>query len=301
MCAVAAVAECGAPSQSGLALCFPSVGSTVLYPATIEMGINSGGVAITNVAVYDGNVRVDSLGFVPGQLVDFSILNGYHKITVNAWDANGKLYQAKTSFTVTGFGVGTCAGGSAAINLCWPAAGSYQPENAAISAGFAAGVKSWSVTLDNQLVIDSAQTGQPASLLTGAFAAAGSHTIIVKAVDAKGATSTVTRQFNTFYDLSCGPKTGACTPGIAILQPSNMGESLAGDEGTSFEVKAEVTGNPKPTTKMIVYLDGAKVEQSAGPGITADVSTTKGSHYVVIQAWDTAGKLYESYGNVNVQ
>jgi hypothetical protein len=48
-------------------------------------------------------------------------------------------------------------------------------------------------------------------------------------------------------------------------------------------------------------MDGVKKEQSAGPGITADVSTSKGSHYLVIQAWDTAGKMYETYGNVNVQ
>jgi hypothetical protein len=85
------------------------------------------------------------------------------------------------------------------------------------------------------------------------------------------------------------------------VKPSNVGEDTAADEATSFEVQAEVTGNPKPTTKMVVYLDGHDIEQSAGPGTTAKVSAAKGSHYLVIQAWDTAGKLYETYGNVNVQ
>ncbi len=299
----AMVAECSAPAQRGLAVCFPSVGSTVLYPATMEMGVNSEGVPITHLDVYDGSVLVDSLGFVPGQLVDFSLLNGLHKITVHAWDANGSQYEAKSSFTITGFGAGTCAPGSGTINLCWPAAGSYQPESSAISAAFAAGVKSWSVTLDGRAVINSGQAGGEASspLMTDVFAAAGSHKLVVQAVGANGATSTVTRQFSTFYDLNCNPKAETCTPGITIVKPSNVGEDTAADEATSFEVQAEVTGNPKPTTKMIVYLDGHDIEQSAGPGITAKVSAAKGSHYLVIQAWDTAGKLYETYGNVNVQ
>lgn len=299
----AAFAACNAPAQSGLAVCFPSVNSTVLYPATIEMAVNSGNVPISHVSVYDGSTKVDDLDFITDTLIDFGMLNGLHHITVNAWDANGKLYQAKTSFTITGFGYRTCAPGSGLITLCQPAAGSYQPDNPTISTAFAAGVKSWSVTLDGSPVINSGQAGQPASapLTTDVAATAGSHTVVVKAVGANGVTSTVTRQFSTFYDLSCGPKSGGCTPGILITQPANMSEENAGDVGTSFRVQAEVMYNTKPTTKMVLYLDGVKKAQSAGPGITADVSTSKGTHYLVIQAWDTAGKMYETYGNVNVQ
>jgi len=302
-CAASAFAACSAPVQSGLALCFPSVNSTVLYPATIEMAVNSGNVLITHVSVYDGGTKVDDQNFMTDTLIDFGMLNGLHHITVNAWDANGKLYQAKSTFTITGFGYGSCAPGSGLIHLCEPAAGSYQPDVPTISTAFAAGVKSWSMTLDGHQVLNSTQTGQPASapLITNAATTAGSHTLVVKAVGANGVTSTLTRQFSTFYDLNCGPKGGGCTPGIQITQPANMGEDNAADVGTSFRVQAEVMYNTKPTTKMIVYMDGVEKGQSAGPGITADVSTSKGSHYLVIQAWDTAGKLYETYGNVNVQ
>jgi hypothetical protein len=302
-CAAVAFAACNAPAQSGLALCFPSVNSTVLYPATIEMAVNSGNVPITHVSVYDGSTKVDDQDFITDTLIDFGMLNGLHHITVNAWDANGKLYQAKSTFTITGFGYGTCAPGSGLINLCQPAAGSYQPDIPTISTAFAAGVTSWSVTLDGSPMINSAQTGQPASnpLITDVSATAGSHTLVVKAVGANGVASTVTRQFSTFYDLNCGPKSAGCTPGILITQPANISEENAADVGTGFRVQAEVMYNTKPTTKMILYMDGVKKEQSAGPGITADVSTSKGSHYLVIQAWDTAGKMYETYGNVNVQ
>lgn len=298
------MAECAAPAQSGLAICFPSIGSTVLYPATMELAANSGGVAISHVSVYDGNRRVDDLGFLPGKLIDFSLINGYHRITVNAWDTDGKLYQAKASFTITGFGTGACAAGAGAITLCSPLQGKYQPESSVtINAAFVKGVKSWSIKLDGNALIDSTQFPQPApnSIFTSTYAAAGSHTVVFSAVDGKGVTSTVTRQFSTFYDGNCSPKGGTCEPGITITQPGDIGMDTAGDEPTSFRLQAEVTNNPKPTTKMIVYLDGTKVQQSAGPGITASVHAAKGSHYVVILAWDTTGRLYETYGNVNVQ
>jgi hypothetical protein len=300
VCTNMAVAACSAPAQSGLALCFPSAGSTVLYPATIEMAVNSGGLPITHVSVYDNSKKADDQNFFTDTLIDFGMLNGSHQITVNAWDSNGKLYQAKSTFTIIGFGVTPCGRGAGAINLCWPVAGSYQPDSSVVSAAFGAGVKSWSMTLDGVPYINSSQLGQPSSVEASYSAAAGSHTLVVKAVDSKGATTSVTRQFSTFYDLNCGPK-GGCSPGIEILHPSDVSEENAGDEGTSFQVQAEVMYNTKPTTKMIVYLDGVLKEQSAGPGITVNVSAAKGTHYVVIQAWDTAGKLYETYGNVNVQ
>jgi len=301
-CAVAARAACSAPAQEGLALCFPSRGSTVLYPATLEMAANSGSVPITHVTVYDGGTRVDDLGFLPSQLVDFSLTNGAHNITVNAWDANGKLYQAKSSFTITGFGVKPCASGSAEINVCWPAAGSYQPESATVSAAFGSVVTSWSMSLDGASLITSAQAGEAAKQIeVAAQTVAGSHTLRVTAVNAQGKTSTVTRQFNTFYDLSCAPKSGSCSPGIAVTLPQNFGETLATDVATSFRLQGEVTGNPKPTTKMVAYLDGTNVAHSAGPGIAAELTAKPGSHFLVLQAWDTSGKLYETYGDINVQ
>lgn len=299
-----AVGECATPAQGGLALCFPSVGSTVLYPATIEMAVNSGGVPITSVSVYDGNVRVDSSDFFTDTLIDFGIRNGFHRITVNAWDANGKLYQAKTSFTITGFGYGPCPEGSAALTVCEPSQGSYQPAGSTlISAYFGAGVRSWSMALDGVQTIDSSQSGLPVTgpVEIASGGAAGKHTLTVRAVNANGTTSTVTRQFSSFYNLNCSPKGNTCTPGILITQPNNLSEDSAADEGTHFQLHAEVMYNTKPTTKMIVYLDGAKVEQSAGPGITANLNPTKGSHYIVVLAWDTTGNLYETYGNVNVQ
>jgi hypothetical protein len=299
-----AFAACSAPSQSGLALCFPSVGSTVMYPATIEMAVNSGGVPITAVSVYDGNTLVDNMNFLPAELIDEGRLNGFHRITVNAWDATGKLYQAETSFTIIGFGLGPCAQGSGPVTLCTPAQGSYEPSGTVLISAYFAALKSWSMTLDGQPFADSSQPGLSASgplEFDSGVATAGAHTLVVSAVDSTGATSTITRNFSAFYELNCGPKSGTCSPGIEIVQPADISTGSAGDEGTSFPLQAEVMYNPKPATKMIAYMDGVELEQSAGPGISVNVHATKGSHYIVILAWDTTGDMYETYGNVDVQ
>jgi len=301
----AAFAACTAPAQSGMALCFPSVNSTVLFPATIEMGVNSGGVPLTHMSVYDGNVRVDDFNYVSERLIDYGMGNGFHRITVNVWDANGKLYQAKTSFTITGFGrIGPCTSRGGAITLCTPSQGSYAPEDSlGITANFAADVMSWSISIDGKPSISSVIFGATASgpldLVTGA--AAGNHAMFVSAVDSKGVTSTVTRKFSTFYHYNCGPKSNTCSPGIVITQPTDISEGSAGDEAASFRLQAEVVGNPKPITKMIVYMDGMKKQQSTGPGIAADLGGTPGSHFIVVSAWDTTGDMYETYGNVNLQ
>jgi len=52
---------------------------------------------------------------------------------------------------------------------------------------------------------------------------------------------------------------------------------------------------------MRVYLNGKVVANSFGPTVDQQVSAAKGTHIMVIQAWDTAGKLYRYTENVNVQ
>jgi hypothetical protein len=40
---------------------------------------------------------------------------------------------------------------------------------------------------------------------------------------------------------------------------------------------------------------------SSGPTFDQPITAAKGTHIVVVQAWDTAGKLYRLTENVNVQ
>jgi hypothetical protein len=58
--------------------------------------------------------------------------------------------------------------------------------------------------------------------------------------------------------------------------------------------------NTATITAMKVYVDGALAGTSSGPTFDQPITAARGTHIVVVQAWDTAGKLYRLTENVNV-
>jgi hypothetical protein len=48
-----------------------------------------------------------------------------------------------------------------------------------------------------------------------------------------------------------------------------------------------------------VYIDGVQAGASSGPTFDQPITASAGTHIMVIQAWDTAGKLYRLTENVN--
>jgi len=92
------------------------------------------------------------------------------------------------------------------------------------------------------------------------------------------------------------PKGNTCNPGIYPSIPND------GDDVQSpFRVSASVEFNTKSITAMKVYVDGAVAGVSSGPVFDQPITAARGTHIMVIQAWDTAGRLYRLTENVNVQ
>jgi len=102
--------------------------------------------------------------------------------------------------------------------------------------------------------------------------------------------------FKAYYEGDCPPKGSTCNPGIYPSTP-NDGEDVT----SPFRVSAAVQFNTASITAMKVYVDGREAGSSSGPNFDQPVSAVKGTHILVIQAWDTAGKLYRLTENVNVQ
>jgi hypothetical protein len=71
--------------------------------------------------------------------------------------------------------------------------------------------------------------------------------------------------------------------------------------GSPFRISFNVENNPAPITAMKAYLNGRVVAISSGPALDQEVTANPGTQILTIQAWDTAGKLYRSVQNVNVQ
>jgi hypothetical protein len=301
---ISLVAECTAPSAGGaLKICFPSNGSKIIGATTFEMSANTGGAGISGVAVYDNGVKVDSFSYLPERLIEGAIHDGYHKVTVKIWDTDGRVYGATTTFTkVGGFDPWSCKPSGTGVTLCSPQEGGMQPAFSvpiSFAVETAANTTAWKLYLDGVAVRHS-DASTLKSLVAPLGMSAGQHKATVVAWDSAGGVYKKSHTFTAFNQCSCDWN-GDCSAGIVAYAPGGFGPDAAVDAPQTFDLHAETQGNAAPIQQMSVTLDGALIAQGQGPGITKTITTTPGSHTIVVQAKDTAGKLYATYGTVNVQ
>ena len=139
------------------------------------------------------------------------------------------------------------------------------------------------------------------SLVAPLAVPAGQQKATVIAWDANGGVYKKSHTFTAFNQCSCDLYEGQCSAGIVAYAPGGFGPDAAVDTPQTFDFHAETKGNTAPVKQMSVTLDGAVVAQGQGPGISKTITTTAGSHTIMVQALDTAGKLYATYGTVNVR
>ncbi len=91
--------SCPLPPKAGIALCSPAAGSNVGSPVRISATANGLTRPITAMKAYIDGKQVASSG---NNMLNSSAPEaaGRHKLTVNAWDSSGKLYQFIETFTV---------------------------------------------------------------------------------------------------------------------------------------------------------------------------------------------------------
>ncbi len=103
---------------------------------------------------------------------------------------------------------------------------------------------------------------------------AGGHQVSVQAWDIAGASSVQSVSF-------VGTGTG-----IFLTSPG----ANATVNGTA-EVQA-IAVSQNPITSMAVYDNGNMVDQSSGGSLNTSVGLAPGSHYLVVQAWDSTGTVF---------
>jgi hypothetical protein len=291
-------AQCAAPPSSGIALCQPSSGSTIYQVPHIEATATPISGSIDDLKVFvDGKLAFENAG--PSvSLFQGGVRNGTHHLVIQAKDSFGRSYQTGEYFNVTG-NVPNCPVSSVGVRICYPAAGQVVSQNLDVSIGFKGNSPITRVRayVGSTLVADfPVSPGQTQIIGGGAGTTAGAHTLNVVAWDTTGHTYTSSVNFKAYYDGGCQPKGNVCTPGIFPNTPQD-GE----DVQSPFRVSASVQNNTAPITAMKAYLAGTVIAQSFGPTLDQTVSAPKGTRIMVIQAWDTAGKLYRYIANVNVQ
>lgn len=294
-----AVASCSAPSSSGVAICQPSVNSTVFQVPHIEAAATPTSGSIRNISVFiDGRLELQNVGpamdLYPGGLS-----NGTHHLVIKATDGAGRAYQASEYFGVTGNLPQSCPVSVTGVRICSPASGEAVSQLLGMAIGFkgAAPITRLRAYAGSTLLLDyRPERSEHQFIGGGSGTTAGKHTLNVVANDSAGHIYKSSVSFKAFYDGSCEPRTGVCTPGIYMNGPFD-GDDVA----QKFRISASVENNTAPITTMRAYLNGHVVAQSFGPTLDQQITTAKGTRILVIQAWDTAGRLYRISQNVNVQ
>jgi hypothetical protein len=293
-----AFAACPEPASGHLSICQPSANSVVNQVPHIEAVANPTSGSITTLKVYIDNKLVYRNGGPEVSLFEGGVANGTHHLVINAWDDFGRLYQASENFSVIGNLPFSCPVTGVGVRICAPTTGSVVSQNLAFTAGFKGNtaIKFVRAYVDSTDVFDFAPTaGQDHVIAGGISTSAGTHTLTVVAWDTNNTVYKSSVGIKTYYEGDCPPKGTTCNPGIYPTTP-NDGE----DVQSPFRVSASVQYNTASITAMKVYLDGAVAGTSSGATFDQPISAAKGTHIMVIQAWDTAGKLYRLTENVNV-
>lgn len=294
-----ASAACPEPASGTLAICQPSANSIINQVPHIEAVANPTSGSINTLKVYIDSKLVYQNSGPEVSLFEGGVANGAHHLVVNAWDDFGRLYQASENFSITGNLPFSCPVTGVGVRICAPTTGSVISQNIAFTAGFKGNtaIKFVRAYVDSTDVFDFAPAaGQDHVIAGGISTSAGNHTLTVVAWDTNNTVYKSAVGIKTYYEADCPPKGSTCNPGIYQTTPND------GDDVQSpFRVDASVQNNTASITAMKAYIDGVQVGSSSGPTFDQQISAAKGTHILVVQAWDTAGKLYRLTENVNVQ
>jgi len=122
---------------------------------------------------------------------------------------------------------------------------------------------------------------------------AGSYTVTATVTSATGLSSTAIATVT----VSAATASASCAPsgvGVTVCSPSS------GNQITSPVTIAAAAAGSAPITTMAVYVDNVLATSVRSATLATPVSMSAGSHYVVVQAWDTTGAVYKAPVNVTV-
>jgi hypothetical protein len=235
-------------------------------------------------------------------IIDYGILNGFHKVVVNAWDSKGNLYQGKVSFTIIGDGFQRSCDipATPGVNSCVPPPGTvfsvFVPLSASAKGQFPITAMS--------LYVDGKFQGTTVADQIGVTQAVGTqenHNITWVAWDSVGNVYTDSKTIRPAYTYSyayCDPGGGG--PCFAGFDDSTMPQPNS-YLPNSFRLQATIRDNPLPITAIKAYIDKTLVATSTGPVMDFPVENgPNGTHILTFQAWDSSGVIYRIQFNINI-
>jgi phosphatidylinositol-3-phosphatase len=257
-------------APGGITVSSPQNGSTVSSPMHVVASTiaNSASTPIEAMHVYvdDQLAYRVSTGSID---TNIAVSSGSHSVVVQAWQTNGVLY--KTSLTVKAAAAG--------ITISSPApgatvSGSMHLVAQAVASSASTPIEVMHVYVDGQLAYRVAG----GIIDTTIRLSSGSHNVVVQAWQANG----------TLYKKVLTVNSTAPASGITIASPSN-GATV----GSSMHVVASANSS-NPIEAMHLYVDDQLVYVVHSGSMDTTVPLSPGSHFVVVQAWDSAGTLFKT-------
>ncbi len=295
----AAWSQCTSPTSPGVVICTPTNDSTVAYVPEISVQATPAqGASLTGLLIYDNYAEIYSGPPFGINLIDGSVYDGPHYVVANAWDSDGHLYQASTTFNVEGLGYPPCTPPSSpGVVICSPPKGGIYSTDVQVNAAATgkSSITSLSWYLNGKLV-QTVNNSSGAGVGVQLPAQAKNYTVKVVAKDSSGDTYSASTVVNAAYTYSAGGCDQTCIPGIVITAPG-----MYSYVGNTFNINAQIVQYPNPITAMKAYLDNNVVAQSSNASLQAEVSDApNGTHILTIQGWDDKGIEYRLQEDINI-
>jgi Phosphoesterase family len=259
----------------------PANAAALSSPITIQASaFPTSGHSIGGWWVYVDSVGKYNAGNVDSIRPKISMSTGTHTVVVRAWDNSGAYGDQTFEVTV--------ASPKPTVTVSTPTnrATVGSPVNIQASASPTAGqtIGGWWIYVDGVGVYNA---GSVNAINANIAIGPGTHTVIIRAWD----TSTAYGDQTWRLTVANKPAVAVSTPtfGSNVISPLNIAASAQPSSGHSI-------------SGWRIYLDGVGVYQ-AGPAntINANVSTFRGTHTLLVRAWDSSGAFGDQSFTVNVQ
>jgi hypothetical protein len=222
---------------------------------------------------------------------------GSHRLTVQTIDTANVIAKQtiNVNMTVTAPGGGTACPALATIpseNICSPTNNSSLTSPFPVSATghMANSVNTSEVWLDGVKQYSVAN----ASVSTALSAGAGSHRLTVQTIDTANA---IAKQ--TIY-VTVPQSSSSCVPGTASPSVTICAPAPNASVTSPVAIVAASTDSAASVTNVFIWIDGVRKWTGTGSTVNTSLPLTTGTHRVVVQAKDSAGKYFQSAVYVTV-
>jgi hypothetical protein len=200
---------------------------------------------------------------------------------------NLDLYLNTTSSSTCSFFLG-----SGAVHVCAPTSGATVPSPVVIGASGTGGtlpIVAMKAYIDGSQVSSTNTNTMNSSVAE----AAGNHQLAVNAWDVNGVVYQTIVNFTVGSTATCSKPTSA---GVHICAPA-AGSTVS----SPVAISAAANGGSASISAMKAYIDGHLVASSTSGTLTGSAAEATGSHQLVVNAWNTAGTLFQSTANFSVK